>query len=648
MARLLVFMTLLLFVGTAFISSTTRVSRRHPRRPTAVAVAAIASMVEDPIVPTINVALKARLRAILADGVTKGNQATVFAKLGDSITDSGSFLSDIGCSAENLGDHSELASIIAHFRSTTFPANYAAVWCSVADSFTRASASAVTGWSANQLLGLPDINHTECQNEESALTCELRVLKPSIALIMVGTNDLERFNDLERYRTDLTHIITTTVAAGVIPVLSTLPPRLDDANLGARVASYNQVVREVAQAQQIPLWNFWQALQGAQMINQGISEDGVHPNLASCGASVCAADFTSEGLRYGYNQRNFTALQVLAKLKQIVIDDGAPDDAGNPAVATNTPAATQPTDAMPAAPITTTTATPTFTSTRPPNNQGSGSYLPLISKAIEQPTLTPTPSATFVSNPPTITATPLSVCNPLPAGPITYVALGDSLTEGDGDELAMGGFPGRLLADLQTMRADSTLYNLGKSGWTSDNLLNGLDGQAGELEQAVILLNQAKAAGQPGIATVWIGSNDLWYLYEYADPTPADETQDLAHFTNNLETILSQLQATGAAVFIAQGDDQAQRPIATNGAFPGTSSAELTRMSEQVTRYNNAIRTSAAAHKAATVDFFHTTIFTNPATLADDGNHPNAAGYATITQQWLAAIQPQLGVCGAD
>jgi hypothetical protein len=37
------------------------------------------------------------------------------------------------------------------------------------------------------------------------------------------------------------------------------------------------------------------------------------------------ADFTTTGLQYGYNQRNLTAVQVLAVIKRIVIDDGVPD-----------------------------------------------------------------------------------------------------------------------------------------------------------------------------------------------------------------------------------------------------------------------------------------------------------------------------------
>ncbi|MBL8103862.1 MAG: hypothetical protein JNM02_15115, partial [Anaerolineales bacterium] len=41
---------------------------------------------------------------------------------------------------------------------------------------------------------------------------------------------------------------------------------------------------------------------------------------------------------------------------------------------------------------------------------------------------------------------------------------------------------------------------------------------------------------------------------------------------------------------------------------------------------------------ALTVDFYNTGIFTNPDTLADDGNHPNPAGYDLITQAWYKAL----------
>ena len=65
-------------------------------------------------------------------------------------------------------------------------------------------------------------------------------------------------------------------------------------------------------------------------------------------------------------------------------------------------------------------------------------------------------------------------------------------------------------------------------------------------------------------------------------------------------------------------------------------------MSAQVERYNDAIRDVAQRYGATIVDFYDTTVFTSSATLAEDGNHPNAAGYDRIADLWFAAIEPAL------
>lgn len=65
-------------------------------------------------------------------------------------------------------------------------------------------------------------------------------------------------------------------------------------------------------------------------------------------------------------------------------------------------------------------------------------------------------------------------------------------------------------------------------------------------------------------------------------------------------------------------------------------------MSAHVHAYNDIIRGAAAQYGATTVDFFDTTIFTEAATLADDGNHPNSAGYDRVAQIWLAALQGRM------
>jgi lysophospholipase L1-like esterase len=231
----------------------------------------------------------------------------------------------------------------------------------------------------------------------------------------------------------------------------------------------------------------------------------------------------------------------------------------------------------------------------------------------------------------------------LPAGPVHIVALGDSLTQGDGDDTGRG-YPGRLLDMVNSVRPDSTLSNFGQSGWSSDALINGDQGLESQLTRAVSELQDATAQGKAGLALVWIGSNDLWYLYEFGgDIDDAGDASDAQRFETNIDTILSQLRGTGAQVVIALLDDQSKRPIALKGeAFVAITPDELARMSAHVDVYNQIIRDKAAQYGALTVDFYSTDIFTNPATLYDDGNHPNQAGYDIIAQKWFDAITPIL------
>lgn len=244
--------------------------------------------------------------------------------------------------------------------------------------------------------------------------------------------------------------------------------------------------------------------------------------------------------------------------------------------------------------------------------------------------LTPAPSNTPASS--AITG------SQLPPGALTIVALGDSLTEGDGDESSQGGYPGRLQKLIEAQRPGTQTINLGKSGWTSTDLLNGVNNEAATLPQAL--------AAKPNIALIWIGSNDLWYLYEYGpEPMSAEaEAQDLRNYETNLDSILHQLTEAKAMVFIALLDDQSKRPVVANPpnpaepAFSATTPDDLARMSVHVAAMNKIIQKKAAEYGAATVDFYRTDIFTNPATLYSDGNHPNTAGYDGITQIWFTAL----------
>ena len=286
-----------------------------------------------------------------------------------------------------------------------------------------------------------------------------------------------------------------------------------------------------------------------------------------------------------------------------------------------------------------TSPTATMTATMPATTPAAARlHLPAVQNEVVVASPTPSPADT-----PTPLTTP--AVTPPPTGSVLLLALGDSLTEGERDDSGSGGgFPRRLETFLQAARPASTVHSLGRSGWTSAQVILGANGQSGQLPQA---LHQLNATGGAKIATLWIGSNDLWYLYDARPDPMADdqEQQNLAAYTANVRTIVAQLRGAGATVLLGLLDDQSLRPVVAappnpaEPAFPNISADDRTRMSQQVGRYNAALRALAAEiDNVIVVDFFGTDIFTNPATLADDGNHPNGAGYDAIAALWQAAL----------
>lgn len=222
---------------------------------------------------------------------------------------------------------------------------------------------------------------------------------------------------------------------------------------------------------------------------------------------------------------------------------------------------------------------------------------------------------------------------PVPAAetPLRVACLGDSLTAGDGDDEGGGGYPRRLQACLQQTRRGSQVKSYGVSGQTAQMVLEGYEQHPSQVKEAM--------GFKPDVVCLWVGSNDLWYLYEYGKPDTAAEAADAQRFRRNVRAIIDAFHKRGAHVIVALLDDQSKRPVAVEGkAFMGISKAELARMSKQVKVYNAILREEAKRAGAGMADFSTTTIFTDRATIVDDGNHPNAKGYDRIAEIWWAAF----------
>jgi hypothetical protein len=269
--------------------------------------------------PRLDAAAKARLRAVYLAGQRGGVRPGVFAKVGDSITAAGEFLYLIGCEGETLAAHAGLGETIRFFRRT--PLEVERTPCGPANSFDRHSRAAASGWTAERAIARLSRPDPACPPpHDTPLRCELSLLRPSVALIMFGTNEVAVGADLASYRAALEQIVHDTLMANAVPVLSTIPPRTDHAYLAERVPAYNEVVAAVARERGVPLWDYHLAMHDASLIEGGLA-DGIHPNAFEGNRSV---DFSAEALRYGANLRNLQAVQVLDALRRVVIQDGDP------------------------------------------------------------------------------------------------------------------------------------------------------------------------------------------------------------------------------------------------------------------------------------------------------------------------------------
>ena len=146
------------------------------------------------IFPLINSTMKNQLRTILINGISHGNRPDVFIKIGDQFTANEKFLIAIGCQTEIIGNYSYLLNSTDYFRNVSLPPQLSNNWCGASNSYTRKSVSAHDNWTTEDLLTISSQN--ECGNIlMTPYACEISLLQPSFAFIMIGTNDKMAYNN---------------------------------------------------------------------------------------------------------------------------------------------------------------------------------------------------------------------------------------------------------------------------------------------------------------------------------------------------------------------------------------------------------------------------------------------------------------------
>jgi hypothetical protein len=234
------------------------------------------------------------IRQTFLRGQALGNRPNVFSKVGDSITESPAFLVSLGEGLYNLDQYANLRAAIDYFSQAEARAG---------NSFVNPSLAAKTGWTSWSVINPRMADAAYCKEGEMPLVCEYRWTRPAFSIIMLGTNDLVQ-TPLAAYELQMRQVIEISLNMGVVPIVSTIPPMHWQGN-EVPVEAFNQVIDRLAREYELPLCDYWAALQG--LPNEGIASDGIHPSESGGAQTI----FTAHNLQYGMTMRNLVTLQAI-------------------------------------------------------------------------------------------------------------------------------------------------------------------------------------------------------------------------------------------------------------------------------------------------------------------------------------------------
>jgi hypothetical protein len=232
----------------------------------------------------------------------------VFAKVGASNTVNTGFATCFAGSDVELGVYSSLEPSRAFFAETLVDASHT--------SYDRVTLAATVGWGADDVIA----------GDPSPLEQEVAAIDPAFAVIMLGTNDTYE-QGVAPFDANLLRVVDALLDLGVVPWLTTIPPRGDTVTAGTLAVEINAVIRAIAQQRQVPLVDLHAALVG--LPDYGLVSDGIHlQSYAQNGVHACW--FDADALLEGMNQRNLLTLQALDRARRFVLEGEGAEPAPPP------------------------------------------------------------------------------------------------------------------------------------------------------------------------------------------------------------------------------------------------------------------------------------------------------------------------------
>jgi hypothetical protein len=201
-----------------------------------------------PVVPAVD----DNTRRIYENGQKLNNDPHALSILGDCLSLPINLFGNYGKGPGhyNLGAYTSLQPVIDWF----------------VDSFNRQSITLGDGFNSAAVLSPLRADPKLCQNGETPLVCEYRIYHPGYALIALGTDDSKTSPEI--YEQRMRQIVEYTISLGIVPILETKADNREGNY------AFNKIVARLAYEYDVPLWNFWAAVQS--LPKHGVANDEGH------------------------------------------------------------------------------------------------------------------------------------------------------------------------------------------------------------------------------------------------------------------------------------------------------------------------------------------------------------------------------------